>query len=492
MLAAAERVSTKQKARGAAPVSKETHDAAALMLTGRGNLYNIPMSSLTPLLPHSLTPSRKPRRRRRATRVAVVTGTRAEYGLLTPVMRAISRRRELELGVIVTGMHLLKKFGRTVRQVEADGWPIVANVRMQQGDDGPLDQARGLSRGVAGVAEALHAWDADVVLVLGDRIEALAGALAGVTTGRIVAHIHGGDVAPGDVDDPQRHAITKLAHVHFAATKTSARRIIRMGEDPSRVHLVGAPGLDDLVDLALRPRAANVAATTPLGQPGFSLAAGGGTSTRLVPSRKQTPRGLKPRGSLQTAAELTQGLGSDEPYAVVMQHAYGRSAAVERRVTAMVLDAAAAAGLRRVIVFPNSDRGHTGVIDAIEAHLRRSPAGSVDVHRSLPRDAFLRALIGASLVIGNSSSGIIEAASAGTPSVNVGDRQRGREKAGRSVIDAAESPDAIRAAIGAALRLRPRTGGRTVYGDGRAGERVADVLAELRCDDALRRKLITY
>ncbi|RJP33170.1 MAG: hypothetical protein C4547_12670 [Phycisphaerales bacterium] len=438
------------------------------------------------------------------TRIAVVTGTRAEYGLLRPVMRAIAQRRELQLGVIATGMHLLKKFGLTVRQIETDRWPILARVRMQKGDDDPLDQARGLSRGVAGIAEALQAWDDHVVLVLGDRIEALAGALAGTATGRIVAHIHGGDVAPGDFDDPQRHAITKLAHVHFAATKTAARRITRMGEEPWRVHVVGAPGLDDLVELAMCLRAASRRApdsrssiTLPastgsstrtqdaaasLGPVGSSLAEAGTSSPFARQSRGAPPRGLKPRGSP----------GSADSFALVIQHAYGRSRVVERRVAAMVLDAVAAGGLRRVVVYPNSDRGHTGVIDAIEAHAQRSPAGSVEVHRSMPRDAFLRALIGARLVIGNSSCGIIEAASAGTPSVNVGDRQRGREKAGRCVIDADESPVAIRRAIAAALRLRPRPGRTTVYGDGRAGTRIAEILASLTSDEALRQKRMSY
>ncbi|MCH7705352.1 MAG: UDP-N-acetylglucosamine 2-epimerase, partial [Planctomycetes bacterium] len=153
-------------------------------------------------------------------------------------MEAINRHRRLELQLAVTGMHLLRGFGHTVNEIKRDGWRIDARVRMQRGNDDPLDQALGLSRGIAGLARFFDAARTDVVLVLGDRIEAMAAALAAVSTGRILGHIHGGDVAPGDFDDSMRHAISKLAHVHFAATRASARRLVRMGESPQRVHHV--------------------------------------------------------------------------------------------------------------------------------------------------------------------------------------------------------------------------------------------------------------
>ncbi|MEE9211172.1 MAG: UDP-N-acetylglucosamine 2-epimerase, partial [Phycisphaeraceae bacterium] len=170
------------------------------------------------------------KRRRRIRRVAVITGTRADYGLLRSTMAAIQTHRRLRLQVVVTGMHLLHKFGHTVDQIARDGWRVDARVKMQTGDDSPLDQAAGLSRGVLGIAKFLEQAKSEIVLVLGDRIEAMAGALAAVTTGRIVAHIHAGDVAPGDFDDSLRHAITKLAHVHLTATRCAARRVVRMGE----------------------------------------------------------------------------------------------------------------------------------------------------------------------------------------------------------------------------------------------------------------------
>lgn len=372
--------------------------------------------------------------RRRKRHIIVVTGSRAEYGLLRSTMEALKKHRRLELRVVATGTHLLRKFGHTVDQIVRDGWRVDARIRMQAGDDGPLDQTVGLSRGVAGMGRFCEEVGADVMLVLGDRIEAMAGALAGVTTGRCVAHIHGGDIAPGDFDESLRHAITKLAHLHFPATQAARRRIIRLGERPEHVHCVGAPGLDRLIQLT---------------------------------KRRRVPR---------TRSRL----------ALIVQHPCGRSAAHERRVMSTLLRAVAEAGLSRAIVYPNSDRGHTGIIEAIETHRAGAADGAVRVVRSLDRDAYLRLLMAADVLVGNSSSGIIEAGTAGTPTVNVGGRQRGRERSGRSVVDTDESPASIRQALLRALRKRPIMGKATVYGDGKAGGRIAQILADAPLDEAVQ------
>lgn len=373
-------------------------------------------------------------------RIAVVTGTRAEYGLLCSTMRAIACHPRLQLQVVVTGMHLLEKFGHTVDQVISDGWRVAARVPMQLGRDNRLDQAAGLARGLAGMSRYFTRAKTNIVLVLGDRIEAAAGALAGVTTGRIVAHVHGGDVAVGDVDEGLRHAITKLAHIHLAATKQAARRIIRLGERPKHVFCVGAPGLDRLHELLRDP-------DPPIGP------------------KQQT--------------------------VLVLFHPSGRSPTAEGRTMSAILRAVFDAGLAATAIYPNSDPGHTGIIEAIERAHRRNAAW-LRIERSLSRDDYLRLLAESRVLVGNSSSGIIEAASAGTPAVNVGDRQAGRERSGPSVIDCGETYQAIRAAIGRALTVRPHRGGRTCYGDGGAGQLIADVLADIRLDEGLRRKRITY
>ncbi len=372
-------------------------------------------------------------------RIAVVTGTRAEYGLLRSTMAALRADRRVDLQVIATGMHLLRRSGGTVREILGDGFSIAARVRMQSGDDGGTDQSDGLGRGVRDLARAFARLESEIVLVLGDRIEALAGALAGVTTGRIVAHVHGGDVAAGDFDDSLRHSITKLSHVHFAATRQSARRIVRMGEDPRRVHVVGAPGLDDLA------------------------------------------------AAIGRAAPRT-GLGRE---ALVIQHAYGRGPDHEERVARAVFEAVLAEGLRPTIVHPNTDRGCCGVVRAIEA-LQAARGGDVRVVRSLSRADFLDALLAARVLVGNSSCGVIEAPFAGTASVNVGDRQAGRQAGGRSIVSVGEGRRQIRAGIRAALRKRPRRGRAGCYGAGRAGAAIARLLVRLPVGEALRRKRITY
>lgn len=379
-------------------------------------------------------PSRKKRR------VAVITGSRADYGLLTSPMQAIADHPKLELRLVVCGMHLLRKFGHTVDQIARDGWRIHARVPMQMGRDRGADQADGLARGVAGIARYLASADADLALVLGDRIEALAGALAACTTGRFVAHVHGGDVAPGDFDDGLRHAITKLAHVHLAATRDAARRIIRMGERPEHVHVVGAPGLDRLAALMDQHR--------------------------------------------------TRTVGSDR--ALVVQHPHGKSARSERHTMTALLRAVRSVGLRAVVIYPNSDRGHSGIIEAIDRAHQRFPAGTLETHRSLPRDDYLGLLTTARVLVGNSSSGIIEAGTAGLPVVNIGPRQNGRRRNGSCVVDCDETYDAIRRGLQAALSLRPKRRRMSPYGRGDAGRRIAEILAATELSESLRRKRITY
>ena len=379
-------------------------------------------------------------RRSRRRRIAVVTGSRAEYGLLRSTIEAIAGHPKLELQLIVTGMHLLKKFGRTVGHIEKDGWRIDARIPMQRGTDCPLDQAEGLSRGIRGMAAFVEQARSEVVLVLGDHIEAMAGALAATATGRFVAHVHGGDVAPGDIDDQLRHSLTKLAHIHLAATKDAARRIIRMGEAANHVHVVGAPGLDDL----------------------FATV-----------------------GALRTTG-CREG-------ALIVQHASGRSPAVEGRAMSSILRAVAEADLEALVIYPNSDRGHSGVVDAIDQHIGRAQNGCrVKAVKSLSRDEYLESLCRAKVLVGNSSSGVIEAPVIGTASVNVGSRQAGRLRAGSSVIDSNETLSDIRRVLARALRKRPRRLADTPYGDGQAGIRIAEVLAGTPLSEAFRRKKNTF
>lgn len=368
-------------------------------------------------------------------RIAVVTGTRAEFGLLDPVMRAIGAEPALELLVLVTGAHLLKP-SETWREVGAR-YDIAATIPMQRDCEatGRLADAVALGRGVTGIAGALVEHRPDWVVVLGDRIEAFAAASAASVGGVPLAHLHGGDRAEGIADEAMRHAITKLAHLHLPATARSAERIIRMGEDPARVHVVGSPAIDGLGDIAPMPE-----------------------------------------------SEF-ESLGS--PEVVFLMHPLGRDRALER---ADALAALGSLGDRRVLaLYPNSDPGREGILDAIGSSGVRTIA-------HLPRERFIalcRRIAPTGALVGNSSAGLIEASALGLPAVNIGPRQSGRERAG-NVFDCDASAGAIADALDSALRSE-KSGYARPFGDGHAGERVAALLAGVDpADPGLLRKRCAY
>jgi UDP-hydrolysing UDP-N-acetyl-D-glucosamine 2-epimerase len=378
-------------------------------------------------------------------KICFVTGTRAEFGLMRSTLRAIQGHPQLHLQLVVTGMHLDPKHGRSIAAIRREGWKINAVVPWRSTANDPSATARATGEAVAGLARAFARFDPDIILVCGDRVEAFAAAAAGHVGQRVVAHVHGGDKAQGQVDDALRHAITKLAHLHFAATKQSAMRIKRLGEEPSRIHVVGAPGLDGILDEPL------------------TLA----EVRTLVPD-------VRPRF-----------------FALIVLHPDEPAEAINHQRASMLLRAAQRIGYERlVIVAPNNDPGAPGIFRAWE---RAGKQQTVSVHRDLPRAAFLALLRDAAVLLGNSSAGIIEAASFGTPVVNVGPRQLGRERSG-NVTDLPYSEAAIRKVL---LKLwnrgkSRRFTGRNVYGSGGAGTRIAAILGRAALDASLRKKLITY
>ena len=366
-------------------------------------------------------------------RVCFVTGTRAEFGLMRGTLEAIRAHPKLELQLVVTGMHLDTSRGGTVRQIRADGWTIDRAIPWPAAAS-EAESARRTGEAMARIAEAISDLKSDIVLVVGDRVEAFAAAAAGHIAGCVVAHVHGGDRARGQVDDSLRHAITKLAHAHFPATDQSARRIAKLGEDKWRIHRVGSPGLDDLDR------------------------ADGAHNGRL-------------------ALIVLHPIDADGPAE------YARARAVVRAVSSIPFD-------RIAIIYPNTDPGAAGIVRCWR-ELRTD--SRCRVFPDLPRPTFLGLLRDAAVLVGNSSSGIIEAASFGTPVIDVGPRQLGRERS-ENVTNVPYSEAAIRRALkriwnnGRPQRFR----GRNVYGSGGAGLRIARVLAGLRIDGKTRRKLIAY
>ena len=352
----------------------------------------------------------------------------------------------MTLKVVVAGMHLAPEFGDTVREIEADGWPIEARVPMSDGRDSAAATARGLGLGLAAMADVFERLAPDIVMVLGDRVEAFAAAAAAGASNRGVAHIHGGDVTRGGIDESMRHAITKLAHLHFAATERSRERIVRMGEDPDRVFVVGAPGLDSIRTLA------------PL-----SLADVG--------------RAL--------------GIALERPYVVLVQHPVSTRPDAAAREIEETLEALSASGRRTICIYPNADAGGRRMIAAIERH-RGEPW--LVVLPNAEHDLYLNLLRHADALVGNSSSGIIEAGMFHLPVVNVGERQHGRER-GANVVDAPPERDAIKAVLQQVTRpefAAVAASAANPYGDGHASERIAATLAKTRVSPALLQKQLTY
>ena len=379
-----------------------------------------------------------------AKRIGVVTVSRSDYGHLRPVLEALRRAPDLELLLLVAGMHLASEFGLTVRDIEADGFPISARVEMLGGGDTPEAVAAATGRGVAGFGEAFARLRPDVVVVLGDRFEMLAAAVAALPFALPVAHIHGGEVSEGAMDNQIRHAITKLAHLHFASAEPHARRIAAMGEEPWRIHTVGAPGLDRL------------ATTEPL-----------------------------PRAAL--AREL--GLPEAGPWLLVTFH----PVTLEYRDTAAHIDELLAALEKTdgfiVITYPNADTAGRLIIERIEEFAGRHPR-RCRLAKSLGERLYLSLLRHADLMIGNSSSGLIEAPSFGLPVVNVGSRQRGRLR-GANVIDVEPSREDILRGIEGAQALPFRVRARAAanpYGDGHAAPRIVEILRSVPIDVRLVQK----
>jgi GDP/UDP-N,N'-diacetylbacillosamine 2-epimerase (hydrolysing) len=377
-------------------------------------------------------------------RIAVVTGTRAEFGLLSRIISLLGDAPDVTRLVIATGAHLSETHGFTIREIEASGIAVDARVDLRLVDDSPVATAQAMGRGVMGFAEAYERLKPDLVVVLGDRYEILAAASAAAVCRIPVAHLHGGELTEGAIDDAVRHAVTKLSHLHFVAAPPYRERVLQLGEEPSRVHLVGGLGVDLACHTPAIPRSALEEAT------GYRFG---------------------PRNLVLTFHPVT--LDED-----------GGLAELDAVLTAI-------GRLRDVHVcftLPNADPGHSAVRQRIEAfadaHSHAWAFPSLGFRRYL---SFVRESDG---VVGNSSSGLIEAPAVGVGTVNVGTRQDGRLRAS-SVIDCAGDADSVTRALELLLSPAYRSAlGRIAhpYGDGGAAERVVEVLREVALPTLLHKR----
>lgn len=367
--------------------------------------------------------------------ICVATGTRADYGLLRPVMRAIERESLLRLQVIAAGMHLAPEFGLTWREIEADGFRIDRKVEMLLSSDSPVGTSKSMGMGMISFAEAFRELSPDVLVVLGDRFEIFSAAAAATVTRLPIAHIHGGEVTRGAYDDSFRHAITKMAHLHFTSTETYRKRVIQLGEQPERVFHTGAPGLDTIGEMELMDRNLfEEAAEFPLGK----------------------------RNLLVTYHPATRG-GEDA------EEAFGELLAA--------LDTLEDTHL--LFTLPNADTGGRVIIDLIGEYVEEHPK-TARARPSLGSRRYLSALKHMDAVVGNSSSALIEAPAFETPAVNIGDRQAGRVRA-KNVIDCKPERDKIQHALEKAMSddfRRSLEGMENPYGSGGASGRIVRILRE--------------
>ena len=374
-------------------------------------------------------------------KVCYVSGTRADFGLMQSTLQAIHTHSELELSLIVTGMHLAPGYGDTVADIERAGLPVSIRVPLDMEPATGATMARNLGRMLTAFVDAFETLTPDVVLLLGDRGEMLAGALAAIHLNIPVVHIHGGERS-GTVDEPVRHAISKLSHWHCTATADAAERLVRMGERREQVFVTGAPGLDGLDTLATVPRATLLAQV---------------------------------------------GLRTDAPLALMVYHPVLQEATAAGDEAGQIIDVLLAQGIQIVALLPNADAGSAAIRTALRARAHQ-PGMHVATH--FPRAYFACWMAAADLMIGNSSAGIIEAATFGTPVINIGMRQNLRER-NENVVDVPAVAEVIAMAAAAAL-TRGRLARANVYGDGNSAQRIAALLADLSLDQTVLMKTNAY
>jgi UDP-N-acetylglucosamine 2-epimerase (non-hydrolysing)/GDP/UDP-N,N'-diacetylbacillosamine 2-epimerase (hydrolysing) len=384
------------------------------------------------MLGSTLSSSTKAVSGREKRRIAAFTGNRADYAPLVPVLTELRRAPDIDVGLIVAGTHLSPSFGLTGVQIVEEGLVIAAEIETLVASDTPVGVLKSLGLVVIGLADALARWRPDIFVVLGDRYEVLGAAVAATLSRVPVAHIAGGDITEGAVDDSLRHAITKLSHLHFPAYDAHGRRIIQMGERPEHVHVVGSTSVDAVGQTRLLDRLATLEA---LGLPDVRPI--------LVVTYHPVTAHV---GDADTG--ITQLLAALEQYAHAM------------------------------IVFtaPNPDAGGRGIEAAIAQFVRTHPRNT-RLYAALGPLRYMSLVRHADLVVGNSSSGLVEAPALRTPTVNVGDRQRGRIRAA-SVIDAPEHAADIATAIriGLSRTFRERTTETLPTDRGGAAVRIVDVL----------------
>jgi len=368
-------------------------------------------------------------------KICIVVNSRANYARIKSVMRAVQRHNRLELQLVVGASALLYRYGNVVDLIRADGFEPSAVVYSIVEGENPTTMAKSTGMGIIELSTQFENLRPDIVLTVADRFETMATAIAASYMNLPLAHTQGGEVT-GSIDESVRHAITKLAHVHFPATERARDNVVRMGEDPAMVFLTGCPAIDLLVDIDLD----------------------------LDPGILNHGKGVGPM------------VDADAPYLLVLQHPvtteYGSGFAQIQATLAAV----ERIGMQTVWLWPNVDAGADDVSKGLRVFREHNPHANVHFYRNFAAEDYARLLNNAACIVGNSSSALREGAFLGVPAVNVGTRQQGREHAA-NVVDVGYDAAAIEAAMRRQIAhgRYPRS---TLFGDGQAGQRIANVLAD--------------
>ncbi|MDD2822982.1 MAG: UDP-N-acetylglucosamine 2-epimerase [Candidatus Daviesbacteria bacterium] len=378
-------------------------------------------------------------------KIAYVSGTRADYGLMTPILRAVANSFKLDLQLYVTGIHLMPKFGETAIFVEKE-FPSTKRIKSIFKTDERFSMVGFSGEYINLLNKIFQKNRPDMVLILGDRIEMLCTAMVCLYLGIPTAHIHGGEKTYA-VDEVTRHAITKISSLHFPATKESAERIIKMGEEKWRVHVVGAPALDIILN-------------------------------KKLPTKKDIFK--------------TIGLDPKQQFILITQHPVSEEIAIAAQQMRETLEAAKSFNMPIIITYPHSDPGGRRIIEVIEKY-KNNPL--FHIFPSIKYESFLALEREAAVWIGNSSGAMIESSSFKTPVVNIGTRQIGRQR-GKNVIDVSYNREEIVKAIKKSLTdksyLAKLQTIKNLWGDGKTGPRVARILEEVEINSKLLTKQITY
>jgi len=378
-------------------------------------------------------------------KISITTGTRSEYGILRELIKEISKSKKLELYLLVTGMHLSKKFGYTINEIKKDKIPIHAKIKMIPSGNTPYDMSVSLGKGIIGFSKIFKKIKPDLNVVLGDRDEALASALAASHMNIPNAHIHGGEISQG-IDEYNRHAITKISNIHFAATKKSKERIIKMGENRRNVILTGSPSIDEI---------------------------------------KMSKISSKHELEKKYLVDL------DKPLFLLIQHPVTTEFEKSDLQIKMTLDALSKLKNQTIAILPNSDAGNEQIINQLRIFSKK--CNFLKVFPNLPRNDYLGFLRHCSALIGNSSSGIIEGSYLHTPVVNIGIRQLGREKDVNVIDVPIFSKSLILNALKKSLKKKnKKIKNSSIYGTGNASKKIVQYLETIPINLQMIQKKLVY